>query len=310
MVASIIPVPPESGAHSHNFAQVDSGHERQTTVVVVLTALTMIVEVAAGLLTGSMALLADGWHMGTHVLALAIAVFAYRFARRHADNVRFTFGTGKVGVLGGFASAVSLAIVALLMAAESAHRLVVRTPIQFNHAILVAVIGLLVNVVSALILDRGHNHGHDREEAHARDPNLKAAYLHVLADALTSVLAILALLAGKFLGLVWLDPVMGLVGGALIARWAWGLLRDTGAILLDAAVDRDALTAVRQAIERDGESRVADLHVWKVGPGDRAAIVSIMTGRPHPSAYYKALLAGIPGLSHITVEVTSSEPPA
>lgn len=299
---------PQPGAHSHEFSGVDPRHERQTSIVVVLTAVTMVVEIAAGSHYGSMALLADGWHMGTHVLALAIAVFAYRFAHRHAAAARFTFGTGKVGVLGGFASAVTLAIVALLMAVESVHRLLTRSPIQFNQAILVAIVGLLVNLASALILDRGH--GRDRRHAHARDPNLRAAYLHVLADALTSVLAIGALLAGKYAGMPWLDPVMGIVGGILIARWSYVLLRDTGAILLDAAVDRTAVSAIRAAIEADGESRVSDLHVWKVSPDADAAIVSVVTASSRSASHYKALLAGVQGLSHVTVEVNAARPAA
>ncbi len=304
------PTGPDPWSHSHEFTPVDSSHEHRTLIVVVLTAITMALEVAAGMIYGSMALLADGWHMGTHVLALAIAVFAYRFARRHAANARFTFGTGKVGVLGGFSSAITLAIVALLMVAESVHRLVVRAPIQFNQSIAVAVIGLLVNIVSAFILERGHGHCHAAGEHHdsSHDPNLKAAYLHVLADALTSVLAILALLLGKFAGMVWMDPAMGLLGGALIARWSVGLLRDTGAILLDAAVDETAVTAIRRTIESDGESRVADLHVWKVGPRDAAAIVSIVTEQPRPAAHYKYRLTRLPNLSHITVEVNPGRP--
>jgi cation diffusion facilitator family transporter len=302
---------PDPWSHSHEFAPVDASHERRTSIVVVLTAVTMLVEVAAGMIYGSMALLADGWHMGTHVLALAIAVFAYRYARRHAVNARFTFGTGKVGVLGGFSSAITLAIVALLMVVESTHRLVVRAPIQFNQSIVVAVIGLLVNMASALILERGHEHEHapGKHHGHKHDPNLKAAYIHVLADALTSVLAIVALLLGKFAGMVWMDPVMGLLGGALIARWSFGLLHDTGAILLDAAVDEKGVAAIRKAIESDAGSRVSDLHVWKVGPNDDAAIVSIVTDHPKPATHYKGLLARIPNLSHITVEINPVIPP-
>ncbi len=300
---------PDPWIHSHAFAQVDPSHERRTMIVVVLTAITMVVEVAAGMYYGSMALLADGWHMGTHVLALAIAVFAYRFARRHAVNARFTFGTGKVGVLGGFSSAITLAIVALLMVVESTHRLVIQSPIQFNPSIVVAIIGLLVNMASALILERGRGHTHGKDHKHQHDPNLKAAYLHVLADALTSVLAILALLLGKYADMVWMDPVMGLLGGALIARWSFGLLRDTGSILLDAAVDEKGVAAIREAIESDGVSRISDLHVWKVGPNDDAAIVSITTDQPALAALYKERLTRIPNLSHITVEVNPVPPP-
>jgi cation diffusion facilitator family transporter len=294
-------------SHSHEFAKVDPKNEGRTLTVVALTAVTMVVEIAAGSYYGSMALLADGWHMGTHVLALAIAVFAYRIARRHAANARFTFGTGKVGVLGGFASATTLAIVALLMVVESLHRLFAHSPIQFNQAILVAVVGLIVNLVSALILERAHqpHHPHAAGAAHAHahgpDLNMRAAYIHVVADALTSVLAIFALLAGKYAGLVWMDPLMGLLGAALIGRWSFGLLRETGAILLDAAVDPQGVAAIRQALGPD--IHISDLHVWKVGADADAAIVSIVTDDPKPVAEYKKKLAGIPRLTHITVEV-------
>jgi cation diffusion facilitator family transporter len=299
---------PDPRSHSHEFAKVDPSHESRTLTVVWLTAVTMVVEVAAGVYSGSMALLADGWHMGTHVLALAIAVFAYRFARRHAVNARFTFGTGKVGVLGGFASATTLGIVALLMVAESVHRLFESTAIRFDQAILVAIIGLGVNVASAFILESGqaHRHGPDDPHHHKHDPNLRAAYLHVLADALTSVLAIFALLAGKFFGMVWMDPVMGIIGALLIGRWSFGLLHDTGAILLDAAIDKKGVAAIRNAL--GPECRLSDLHVWKVGPDSDAAIVSILTDDPKPAAFYKEKLAAIPGLQHITVEVNPARP--
>lgn len=301
---------PENRSHSHEFSKVNPRHERRTMMVVILTAVTMVVEVAAGLFYGSMALLADGWHMGTHVLALAIAVFAYRFARHHAANARFTFGTGKVGVLGGFASATTLAIVALLMVVESIHRLFDQAPIQFNQSILVAIIGLLVNLASAFILESGHGHSHAHGDHahhdHKHDMNLRAAYIHVVADALTSVLAIFALLAGKYLGMLWMDPAMGLVGAALIGRWSFGLLHDTGAILLDAAVDKKGVAAIRDALGAD--NRITDLHVWKVGPDADAAIISLVTDDPRPASYYKDKLSGIAGLTHITVEVNPAAP--
>jgi len=302
--------------HAHAFGIVDSANERRTALVVGLTAVTMVVEIVAGTVYGSMALLADGWHMGTHVAALSISVFAYRYARRHARDSRFTFGTGKVGVLGGFASAAALAVVAVLIGIESAQRLVTRVPIQFDQAILVAVIGLLVNLVSAFIL-RGrpsHSHGHDHDvavhDSHAADHNLRAAYLHVVADALTSVLAIVALISGKFWGYDWLDPVIGIVGGALIARWSYGLLRDTSRILLDSAIDPELIASVRAAIEADSDNKVSDLHVWKVGPNDCAAIVSVVTHYPRPAEHYKELLTHLEGLAHVTVEVhlCASEP--
>jgi cation diffusion facilitator family transporter len=291
--------------HKHEFAVVDEGNERRTLVVVGLTAAMMVVEVGAGFLYGSMALLADGWHMGTHVAALGISVFAYRYARRHARDPRFTFGTGKVGVLGGFASAVALAIVALLMAAESGLRFFTRPAIRFDEAIFVAVVGLAVNVASAAILvgshPRGeHSHAHG---GHRHDPNLRAAYLHVVADAFTSVLAIVALTLAKFLGQSWPDPLMGLVGSGMIARWSYGLLRDTGRILMDGDVEKGLLDSIRSAIEAGGDDRVSDLHVWKVGPSAYAAIVSVVTGSPQRPDHYRGLLAHIKGLSHISIEV-------
>lgn len=292
--------------HDHEFAVVDSANERRTAMVVGLTAAMMVVEIAAGFLYGSMALLADGWHMGTHVAALGISVFAYRYARRHATDPRFTFGTGKVGVLGGFASAVTLAIVALLMVAESVRRLVARPTVRFDEALVVALIGLGINIVSAVILGGGHAPGHSHgasRSPHARDHNLRAAYLHVVADALTSVFAVIALTLGKLLGLVWLDPLMGIVGGAVIARWSHGLLRDTGHILLDAPVHEDLLPSIRSAIESVDDNRIADLHAWKVGPESYAAILCVVTDYPRPPDYYRGLLAGIEGLSHVSIEV-------
>lgn len=296
--------------HTHRFAVVDSSNERRTAMVVGLTAVTMVVEVTAGLAYGSMALLADGWHMGTHVAALAISVLAYRHARLHADDRHFTFGTGKVGVLGGFASAVALAVVALVMAGTSVERFFRPLTIQFNQAILVAVIGLAVNLASAALLRGPHGSGdqagpgHEHAaHSHHHDHNLRAAYLHVVADALTSVLAIVALLAGKLAGYVWLDPVMGLVGGTLIAWWAYGLARDTSHILLDRVSDSDLLTAVRSAIEAGSDDRVSDLHIWQVGPDKFAAIVSVVSSRPLPPEHYKSLLACHRDLAHVTVEV-------
>lgn len=293
--------------HSHEFAAVDGRNERRITVVAAVTALTMVVEVVAGFYCGSMALLADGWHMGTHVAALCISVFAYRYARRNARNPRFTFGTGKVGVLGGFTSAVVLAVVALVMAGESVQRFFTKPVIYFDQAIVVAVAGLLVNVFCAFLLGGGthhhHGHGSGSKHEHVHDHNFTAAYVHVVADAFTSVLAIVALVVAKTAGYVWLDPLMGLVGSAMIARWAWGLIRDTGHILLDAAVEPDILRSVRSAIESGSDDRVSDLHVWKVGPSDYAAIVSVVSDKPESSGHYKRLLAGIDGLSHINVEV-------
>ena len=263
-----------------------------------------------------MALLADGWHMGTHAAALGVAVFAYVYARRHVDDRRYTFGTGKVGPLAGFASAIGLAVVALLVLGESLTRLTAPVAIRFDEAIAVAVLGLVVNLGCALLLkDDHHEHVHHHDEAHAhddaaaahrgahRDHNLRAAYLHVLADALTSVLAIVALLAGRSLGWTFMDPVMGIVGSLVIARWSWGLLRDTSDVLLDGEVDPRRRDAMVSAIEARADNRVADLHVWRVGPQQLAAIVSVVTHTPNDPSHYRALLSGFPDLAHVTVEV-------
>lgn len=302
-------------SHDHRYHLDAQGRgERMTHRVIVLTAVTMVVEIVVGLTSHSMALLADGWHMGTHAAALGITAFAYAYARRHRDDPRYTFGTGKVGVLGGFSSAVVLALVALLVAAESAQRLYAPLEIHFDEAILVAVVGLVINIASAFLLKDhhygpedlgGHEHRHDDHARghHHHDHNLRGAYLHVIADATTSVLAIVALLAGKTVGWVWLDPAMGIVGAALISRWSYGLLRDTGRILLDGAVAREQVASIRQAIEADADNRVADLHVWRVGPYHLAAIVSVVTHTPRSPHHYKRLLRDHEGLTHVTVEV-------
>jgi len=277
--------------------------------VIVLTLIMMVVEIGAGLAFGSMALLADGWHMGTHAVALGITALAYSFARRHADNPRFTFGTGKVGELGGFASAVVLAVVAILMAAESLQRLIAPQVIRFNEAIAVAVAGLIVNVISAFMLQDRHPHEHadGHAEGHPHDHNLKAAYLHVLADALTSLLAIIALSAGKAFGWVWMDPCMGIVGAAIITQWAYGLLMDTGRILLDRDVDPSRVSAIVRRIEAESDNRVSDIHVWRVGAGSLSVILSIVTHHPQPPEHYKQLIADIDEVAHVTVEVIRCE---
>jgi cation diffusion facilitator family transporter len=255
-----------------------------------------------------MALLADGWHMGTHAAALGITAFAYSYARRHADDPSYSFGTGKVGVLGGFASAVALGIVALLMAAESVHRLISPQTIHFNQAIAVAVVGLAVNLVSAILLQGHHDHGHDHHahghgHTHRHDHNLRAAYLHVVADAFTSVLAIVALSFGKAFGWVWLDSVMGIVGAVVITRWSVQLLRDTSQILLDSGVHPGTVDRIRTAIEADADNRVADLHIWQLSGHHVAAVVSVVTHYPQEPSHYKRLLADVAELSHVTVEV-------
>jgi cation diffusion facilitator family transporter len=298
----------ETWQHDHSFGQerVRAG-ERRSKLVIALTAVMMVVEVAAGIAFGSMALLADGLHMASHATAIGITVVAYIYARRHAFDPRFSFGTGKVNALAGFGSAVLLVGFAAVMAWESIARLIHPVAIAFDHAIAVAVAGLIVNAVSAVILGHGgldHEHDHDHEHGHAHhhDHNLRAAYLHVIADALTSVLAIVALLAGKFAGLNWLDPVMGIAGAILVARWSWGLLADTAHVLLDHQASEETRRHIRAAVE-DDDARIADLHVWSIGPGIHAAALAIVAARPlSPEAYRARLPAGL-GISHVTVEV-------
>ncbi len=293
----------EEFTHSHDYARDNAQGEARTRRVIWLTAAMMLVEIVAGSVYASMALLADGWHMATHVAAFGIALFAYRYARAHAGDPRYSYGTGKVGVLGGFASAVALGVVAMMMALESALRLIEPQAVRFDEALAVAVLGLLVNLASGWMLRDTHAHDHDHDHGHAQDHNLRAAYLHVLADALTSVFAIAALVAGRFTGWVWLDPAMGLLGAVVIARWSWGLVRETGPILLDGAVDASTTGAVRAAIEADADNKVADLHLWHVGPAHYAVTVALVTHQPREPAYYKTLLEGIPGLAHVIVEV-------
>lgn len=298
--------PIKSWCYRHNNFNIDHSHgERKTKQVILLTAVTMIIEIIAGTLYGSMALLADGWHMGTHVAALSITVFAYSYARRHANDGRYSFGTGKVSALGGFASGIALVVVALLMGMESFHRLISPQAIQFNEAIAVAILGLSVNLASMFLLQGHHHHGHTHD--HHKDQNLRAAYLHVLADALTSVLAIIALLAGKALGWIWLDPVMGVVGAILITRWSYGLLRDTSGILLDGQVDLATLSEVRKTIEADADNKITDLHIWQIAPHHLAAIISIVTRYPRPPEHYKQLLANFEEFTHVTIEIGSAQ---
>jgi cation diffusion facilitator family transporter len=296
--------------HAHDFLGETARAERNTRWVIALTAAMMVAEIIAGLSFGSMALLADGWHMSTHVAAFLITAFAYWYARRHAADRRFTFGTGKVGVLGGFTSAIVLAVVALLMAAESIERMFSPQPIVFNQAIAVASLGLAVNLASAALLHDSHDHhhghgGHDHHSHHHGhgDQNLRAAYLHVLADALTSVTAIVALLAGKYAGWNWLDPAMGIVGSVVIALWARGLLRDTSRVLLDGEVAPHAESEIREAIEADGRACITDLHVWQVGPGKFAVIVAVVADEPRAPEHYRALVQQHEEFAHVTVEV-------
>ncbi|AKP91898.1 CDF family Co(II)/Ni(II) efflux transporter DmeF [Achromobacter ruhlandii] len=332
--------------HDHVFLGQDHRrNERRVWWVIALTAGMMVVEIIAGNLYGSMALVADGWHMSTHAGAMLITALAYGYARRQARNPRFTFGTGKLGELAGFASAIVLALIALIIGWDSLARLVDPVPIRFDEAIAIAAAGLLVNLVSAWLLkddhghahghgghghdrdhDHGHGHGHDHDHDHghahshaspshahapaaahahpqrSHDNNLRSAYIHVLADALTSVLAIAALLLGRSYGWLWADPAMGVVGALVIARWSWGLIRDSGTVLLDATPQSGKMRRdIEQALDA-GDGEIADLHVWQVGPGHYAAIVSLVTRHPRDSAFYKAKLAHIAGLSHLTVE--------
>ena len=287
---------------AHDFVPDFSHAERRTRIVIGVTAAMMVIEIAVGVMSHSMALLADGWHMSTHVIAFVITAAAYYFARTQAGNARFSFGTGKIGVLGGFTSAVVLAIVAFLMAGESVHRLFAPLEIHFNEAIGIACIGLLVNLGCAVLLaDRHHEHGGG--SSHHEDLNLRAAYLHVLADAFTSVLAITALTGGKFFGWAWLDPVVGIVGSGVVFSWAYTLLRDTSGILLDRTpASSDLPEEIRRAVESDGDSVVTDLHVWQVGIGKFAAMMSIVAHEPKSCDSYRALLRGHSGLVHVTIE--------
>lgn len=304
---------------SHNQVFLGDSHDAhasRTRWVVALTAAMMVIEIVAGLMTGSMALLADGIHMATHAGALSVAAFAYSFARKHASNPRYTFGTGKVGELAGFASALLLAVFAFGIAVQSVERFFQPASIAYCEAIQIAVLGLLVNIASAWLLGADHHHGqgpgrgHDNDHGHSHDTghshghadnNLRSAYVHVLADALTSVLAIGALLSGRFLGWVWMDAAMGLVGAVVIAGWSWSLKRDTGAVLVDATPTADLEREVREAIE-DGDARIADLHVWQVGPGKFAAIVSLVAEEPLPPETYADRARIHDELVHITVE--------
>lgn len=297
--------------HDHVF--LGSSHDenaRRTLWVVALTAAMMVGEIVAGYLTGSMALLADGFHMATHAGALSVAAAAYAYAKRHAASGRFSFGTGKVGDLAGFASALVLGLIALGIGAESVMRLFQPIKVAFGTATWIAFVGLAVNIASAMLLG-GHSHGHQHDHGHdhhhhdhghakSRDNNLRSAYVHVIADALTSVLAIAALLSGRYLGWIWMDPVMGMVGAVVIARWSWTLMRDTAAVLLDTADDHVA-DEVRELVEAPGDAKITDLHVWRVGPEAHAAIVEVC-GRVS-TATLRDRLKPVHEIAHLTVAV-------
>lgn len=302
-------------AHDHVF--LGSSHDenaKRTLWVVALTVVMMVAEIAAGYITGSMALLADGFHMATHAGALGIAAAAYSYAKRHAASAQYSFGTGKVGDLGGFASSLILGLVAIGIGVESVVRLFDPTTVEFGTATLIAVVGLIVNIVSALLLSGGHNHhhghdhGHDHDHthhAHGQDNNLRSAYVHVLADALTSVLAIAALLAGRYMGWVWLDPVMGIVGALVIARWSWSLIRTTSGVLLD-RTDEHVAQEIRDIIEQSGDTKITDLHVWQVGPEARAAIVSVVGNASVTADMIRERLVPVHEVTHLTVELRSA----
>jgi cation diffusion facilitator family transporter len=300
--------------HDHTFGQeLKKPGENRTWIVIALTGSMMVIEIIAGIIFGSMALLADGLHMASHAVALAINAFAYLYARRHAADSRFSFGTGKVNALGGFTGAILLAGFAAFMAFESIERLFNPVEIQFMNAIIVAGIGLAVNGASVFILGDHHGHDHDHEHdhhhghSHDHDHNLRSAYFHVLADALTSFTAIFALLAGKYLGAAWMDPVMGIVGSLLVANWSRGLLRDTSGVLLDRQVDEEVREKVVQSIEQLGDEKVADLHLWSIGPNIYNANLALVTHNPKSPDYYKEQLPDDIGLVHSTIEVHRCE---
>ncbi|MDH5911831.1 CDF family Co(II)/Ni(II) efflux transporter DmeF [Vibrio splendidus] len=307
--------------HQHNFSLHNSQGEKRTFYVLLLTVVTMVVEIVAGTIYGSMALLADGWHMGTHAAAFGITLFAYRYAKKHAESERFSFGTGKVSVLGGYTSAIALGIVALLMLVESVHRLFNPQAIQFNEAIIVACIGLTVNVVSMFLLgdhhhdhghEHGHSHSHDHDSDHGHkhgehhhDHNLRAAYMHVLADTLTSLLAIVALLFGKFYGWNWLDAAMGMVGAVVIAKWTMNLMKQTSPILLDQNIDDEYRNGITEALAP--YAAVTDLHMWKVSGHHYSAAITLESNSDKTVSEYKQMLAKFDKINHLTLEVHSND---
>lgn len=302
--------PIESTHHCNRTQNFDEGNplaERNTRLAVILTAVMMIAEISGGWFYNSMALLADGWHMGTHALALGLSLMSYITARRYAQDGRFAFGTWKIEVLGGYTSAIFLIAVALFMIYHSIERLISPLEIHYDQAIFIAIIGLAVNLICAWLLKENHSHDHHHHEHH-HDLNLRAAYLHVLADAATSVLAIIALIAGMLWGAAWLDPVMGIVGGVLVSVWAVGLLRDTGRVLLDAHMDDPVVEEVREVITHvDPEAQITDLHVWRVGKGKYSVILSLQSNNGMCPNDFREALSIHEELVHITVEINNPD---
>ena len=296
----------ETWTHNHVFLGADHArNERRTRMVVALCCAMMVAEIVGGILFRSMALVADGLHMSTHAAALLIAAIAYAFARRRANDRRFTFGTGKFGDLAGLTSAIVLAMIALLIAYKSVARLLHPVPIAFNDAIPIAALGLGVNLLSAWLLRDEHvhnsnDHGHDHR--HNRDLNLRAAYVHVLADAAVSILAVVGLIIARELEWLWIDAAMGIIGAAVISNWAFALMRATGAVLLDMRPNTELVGSIQECLEQ-GSDRVADLHLWRVGPGHNAVVATIVSHEPRAPSFYKRRLANLAGLSHVTIEV-------
>ncbi len=293
--------------HQHVFNVEKRAIEKRTLIVVIITFITMIAEIFIGWLTNSMALFADGWHMGTHAFALGLSLFAYIFARKHAKDNKFTFGTWKIEILGAYSSAIVLGIVGLIMIFTSVERIINPLSIQYNQALFVAIIGLLVNLVCAVILnteEHSHEHNHGgHSHHHDHDLNQKSAYLHVIADALTSLLAITALLGAKYFKLNWLDPFMGIVGAGLVLRWAVLLIKDTAGILIEREMDSPIVEEIKKVVESDGDSKISDLHIWQVAQNKYACIVSIVAKNKYPVEEYKKRLSDIHELTHTTVEI-------
>lgn len=293
--------------HHHYFNQEKKSAERKTLFVVLLTLSTMLIEIIAGWIYNSMALFADGWHMSTHATALSISLIAYILARKHANDKRFAFGTWKIEILGAYTSAILLGIVGLFVLGVSIERIFKPMEIIYDYALIVAIVGLIVNVVSALILQYDHNHHHHNDQEHhhhhEKDLNLQSAYIHVIADALTSVFAILALLGAKCYHWNWLDPFVGIIGSFLIFRWTFMLIKDTSGILLDREMDSPIIKEISEIIESDGDSKISDLHFWRVAQNKYACILSIVAKNPCSIIAYKNKLKGIDELAHITIEI-------